>query len=101
MAFCRNCGEQIRDDAAICYKCGVPQQLTAVANDSGSLGWTALGCCVPIAGLVLWLVWKDTQPKNAKKAGLGALISVIAAAALLIVYFLIIVVLLATVLPNM
>ena len=33
--------------------------------------------CIPIVGLVLFLVWKDTKPRNAKAAGIGALVSVI------------------------
>ena len=36
-----------------------------------------MGCCIPIAGLILFLVWKDTKPKTAKAAGIGALVSVI------------------------
>lgn len=35
-----------------------------------------LGCCIPIAGLILFLVWKDTKPKTAKAAGIGALVYV-------------------------
>ena len=46
-------------------------------EDNGGFGWGALGCCVPIVGLILFLVWKDTKPKTAKAAGKGALISVI------------------------
>lgn len=76
MAYCRNCGAQIHDEAVICPQCGV-QQAKPAANDSGSIGWALLGCCVPIVGLILFLIWKDTQPRNAKKAGLGALVSVI------------------------
>ena len=37
-----------------------------------------LGCCIPIAGLILFLVWKDTKPRTAKAAGIGALVCVIA-----------------------
>ena len=37
-----------------------------------------LGCCIPIVGLVLFLVWKDTKPRTAKAAGIGALVCVIA-----------------------
>lgn len=94
MAFCRNCGGQISDDAVICVHCGVQQNTAPAVNDSGSLGWTALGCCVPMAGLILWLVWKDTQPNNAKKAGLGALLSVAALVIFFILYFVLIFVLL-------
>ena len=29
-------------------------------------GWGALGCCVPIVGLILWLVWSKDRPQEAK-----------------------------------
>jgi hypothetical protein len=45
-------------------------------NDSGSIGWGVLGFFIPLVGLILFLVWKDTKPKSAKAAGIGALISV-------------------------
>ena len=44
--------------------------------DNGGFGWGLLGFCIPIVGLVLYLVWKDTKPKTSKAAGKGALISV-------------------------
>lgn len=45
--------------------------------DSGSIGWGVLGFCIPIVGLILFLVWKDQKPRTAKVAGIGALISVV------------------------
>lgn len=51
---------------------GVPAN-TAV-NDSGSIGWGILGFFFPLVGLILFLVWKNTKPKCAKVAGMGALI---------------------------
>ena len=36
-----------------------------------------LGFCIPVVGLILYLVWKDTKPRTSKAAGKGALISVI------------------------
>ena len=44
--------------------------------DNGGFGWGLLGCCIPLVGLILFLVWKDTKPKTAKAAGIGALVSV-------------------------
>lgn len=44
--------------------------------DQGGFLWGALGCCIPVVGLILFLVWKDQKPKTAKAAGIGALISV-------------------------
>lgn len=77
MAFCKNCGEQIDDQAVICPKCGVPQtNQPPVGEDNGGILWGLLGCCIPIVGLILFLIWKDTKPNTAKAAGIGALISV-------------------------
>lgn len=47
------------------------------ANDNGGFLWGLLGCCIPIVGLILFLVWKDSKPKTAKAAGIGALVCVI------------------------
>ncbi|TPF85348.1 hypothetical protein BW13_11305 [Bifidobacterium sp. UTCIF-37] len=57
--------------------------------DTGSFGWAVLGFVIPVVGLILWLVWKDTQPKNAHRAGKGALVSVIVMVAIYILIFVI------------
>lgn len=44
--------------------------------DNGGFGWGLLGFCIPLVGLILFLVWKDEKPVTAKTAGMGALISV-------------------------
>ncbi len=89
MAYCHNCGAQIDDLAVICPHCGLEQkQARQAANDSGSIGWGLLGCCLPLVGLILFLVWKDTQPRNARKAGWGALIGVLAIVVSYVVIFL-------------
>lgn len=41
------------------------------ATDTGSFGWAVLGFFVPIAGLILWLVWKDTRPRDSARARNG------------------------------
>ena len=82
MAYCRKCGALIDDYAAVCPKCGTPQNggpnNPPPAADNGGFLWGLLGCCIPIAGLILFLVWKDTKPRTAKAAGIGALVCVIA-----------------------
>ena len=75
MAYCKNCGNQIDDNAVVCPFCGAQQQ--AVINpaaDTGSFGWSVLGFCIPLVGLILYLVWKDTKPVSSKQAGIGALV---------------------------
>ena len=76
MAYCKNCGKEIDDNAVVCLNCGSSQQATPQVVDNGGFGWGLLGCCIPIVGLILFLVWKDTKPKTAKAAGIGALVSV-------------------------
>lgn len=63
--FCKNCGKEIDDKAAVCPHCGVAQNEQQPIDDSGSIGWGVLGCCIPVVGLILFLVWHDTKPKNA------------------------------------
>lgn len=77
MAYCKNCGAQINDQAVICPHCGVAQGTNPAVVDNGGFGWGMLGFCIPVVGLILYLVWKDTKPRTAKSAGEGALISVI------------------------
>lgn len=105
MAFCRNCGKEIQETAVFCPFCGSSQQTTQQINefesatnvrsqavydgqsnngttspatpDTGNFGWGLLGFCIPIVGLVLWIVWNASHPRNAKAAGTGALVSVI------------------------
>lgn len=84
MAYCKNCGNQIDDKAVICPACGVAQETKPV--DNGGFGWGLLGCCVPLVGLILFLVWKDSKPKTAKAAGIGALVFVIVS----IVYYILV-----------
>ncbi len=59
------------------------------SNDNGGFLWGLLGCCIPIVGLILFLVWKDQKPKTAKAAGIGALVSVIISVVFYIIYFVI------------
>ena len=79
--YCKNCGTLMDDNSNVCPKCGTPvNSFNSSDNqvvDNGGFLWGLLGCCVPIAGLILFLVWKDTKPKTAKAAGIGALVSVI------------------------
>lgn len=46
-------------------------------NDSGSIGWGILGFFIPIVGLILFIVWFNSKPNNAKVSGIGALIGFI------------------------
>lgn len=56
-------------------------------NDNGGFGWGLLGFCIPLVGLILFLVWKDDQPNNAKAAGIGALIGFVLSILVYIIAF--------------
>ncbi len=73
MAFCKNCGKEIDNQAVICPTCGVAQSVTQAVVDNGGFGFGLLGCCFPVVGLILWLVWKDTKPVTAKSSIKGAI----------------------------
>ncbi len=96
MAFCRVCGNEMHDSAIVCTKCGVATANYGNGNingninnqntqivDTGGFGWGLLGCCIPMVGLILFLIWKDERPNTAKSAGIGALV----AAILMVLYF--------------
>lgn len=77
MQYCKFCGNRINADAEICNYCGKRLKPSVNISDSGSFGWGVLGFFQPLIGLILYLVWKDEKPNNARIAGKGALISVI------------------------
>ena len=53
-------------------------------QDAPSTGFMVLSLFFPLVGLILFLVWKDSQPLKAKSCGKGALIGVIISAVLII-----------------
>ena len=89
MVPCRNCGQLIDETVKFCPHCGeranqfveingtAQNAAPAASNDSGSIGWGILGFFIPIVGLILFLVWKDSKPQSAKVAGIGALVGFI------------------------
>ncbi len=83
--YCRNCGMPVPDNAVICPNCGASSAPSAPVVDKNqpSLGIAVLCFFFPLVGLILYLVWKDTEP------GKGALIGVIVGVALVIIIFII------------
>lgn len=82
--FCKNCGKEIDDGATFCPHCGAsqgstppPQQKVVDPNDKSSFGFALLGFLIPLVGLILFLVWKDSMPRRAHSCGKGALVAVI------------------------
>ncbi len=85
MAYCKNCGSEIHNEAVICPSCGVSQKQVI---DNGGFGYGLLGCCVPVVGIILYFIWKDEKPKTAKALGIGFLVYLICVVLYFIVSFL-------------
>lgn len=64
----------------------VPVQAAPNPQDTGSFGWAVLGFFVPLVGLILYLVWKNEKPLTARRAGKGALISVIVSVVFMVIW---------------
>ena len=85
MKFCSKCGHELVDEAVVCVNCGCsvadPTTPTAPAApavaDAPNIGFAILGFFIPLVGLILYLLNKDTAPLKAKSAGKGALIGFI------------------------
>jgi len=103
--FCKYCGEKIDEEEVekngqvYCTHCGglnkkeesyendfkkfsqeekrEEQKDVKNTSDTGSFWWGVLGFFIPLAGLLLFILWQKNYPKNAKMAGIGALVSVI------------------------
>lgn len=76
--FCKNCGEQIDDNAVVCPKCGVAVKevaATTASDDAPNMGFAVLGFFFPIVGLILYLVCTRSirlKQSRAAKARLSA-----------------------------
>lgn len=97
--FCNICGKELDSGARFCPECGAPttsvtppqvvNSNSSVSTDKGNIGWGVLGFFLPLVGLILFLVWKDTKPGDSSMAGKGALLSVIISAGLSILWVII------------
>ena len=68
--FCENCGSSLKGN-------NVNNAYNNIVPEGNTFGWGVLGFLVPMAGLILFLIWNKEKPKSAKSAGLGALIRVV------------------------
>lgn len=78
--YCKNCGTEIPEDAAVCTSCGAqtkplePTYVRPTVEDVPSTGLNILSFFFPVVGLILYLVYMDTTPIRAKKIGKFAII---------------------------
>lgn len=73
MAYCNKCGKEIDDQAVVCVHCGCETGYAAQNRkpnydpESGAdFVEILLSLLIPIAGVIMYFVKKDTRPKAAK-----------------------------------
>ncbi len=89
MNYCPNCGKQMTQGDTFCSNCGRQITINQNQNNYGNDGsqntkngdglnilYGFLGFFFPIVGLVLYFVFKQSNPEGSKAAGIGALIKV-------------------------
>ena len=98
MKFCSKCGKEIMDEAVICIHCGCSttnNNVTRDVTDAPNTGFAVLGFFVPMVGLILYILNKETAPLKAKSAGKGALSGFITSTILSIILSIIYVIIMA------
>ena len=65
--FCKNCGQEISDNADVCIHCGVAtgKGISSVGVDNPSHLAGVASCCFPVVGIILYFIWKDEKPQSA------------------------------------
>lgn len=77
--YCMHCGKKIDENLLICPHCGTAQN-QVTKKDYGGISWGILGYFVPMAGIILFFIWKNEKPKTAKALLIGAIIGFIVSA---------------------
>lgn len=82
---CKNCNMDIHGGMNVCPHCGCYLNGNTIQNDFSdsmvvtgdkvNVGFAILSWFIPLAGLIIFLVKKDSSPKTSKVCGLCALIS--------------------------
>lgn len=87
--YCIKCGHEINDNAVECSHCGTktPAAYSQENQPSTNGGFAVLGFFIPLAGLIIYLIYNDKNPARAKAAGKGALIGVCVKAVFLLIVF--------------
>lgn len=82
--YCKNCGKELKEDALYCSNCGARQDpiFPQKEETSTDFWFSVLGFLIPLAGLIVFLVYEGKKPGQAKAAAKGALIGVIVKVAL-------------------
>jgi hypothetical protein len=91
--FCNKCGKEVDDDAVVCIGCGCSLKTEASSpqsSEGAGCFLSVLSFLIPLLGLILYLVWKDSRPVASKACGKSALWGVIVGVVLWVISMLMI-----------
>lgn len=95
--YCKNCGNQLAEEAIVCPDCGVAtdnfykfrgKNTNQVDEPSGLLNVIAF--FFPLFGILIYAVYENTQPKRAKSVIKSALFGFVFAILLTLLYIILI-----------
>ena len=79
--YCRHCGKVVQEDMQYCPNCGYPIQNSPYVyheTDAPSFLFALISFFTPLAGLVLYIIWRKDFPQKAKSCMNGMISGIIA-----------------------
>lgn len=99
--ICPKCGFDMDDRADVCLGCGISiGRIKKSEKKKVSVGWWWLGFFIPVAGILIWAICRDDEPRKARRAGIGAICGVVAGVLLYLLIMLLPVLLLISEVPT-
>ncbi|OUQ29954.1 hypothetical protein B5E79_05105 [Massilimicrobiota sp. An134] len=79
--YCHYCGKEVQEDMQYCPNCGYPLQNSPYVyheTDAPSFLFSLISFFAPLAGLVLYIIWRKDFPQKAKSCMNGMICGIIA-----------------------
>lgn len=79
--YCHHCGKVVQEDMQYCPNCGYPLQNSPYVyheTDAPSFLFALISFFAPLAGLVLYIIWRKDFPQKAKSCMNGMICGIIA-----------------------
>ena len=98
--YCKWCGNKIDENSKFCPNCGkevltsndgsqsvISDDSNMVKGEKANVWFAVLSFFIPLAGLIVFLVKKDKEPKTAKVSGICAIVGFLLSFVLSIILF--------------
>ena len=88
MKFCSHCGKEVMEKAVICPNCGCSIQ--DAEENSVNVGLVVLSILIPLAGIILAIVYAHKAPKASKAYLKAAIITIVVETLLWVLFYFVI-----------